>query len=86
MESRSTSTTTRTRTSTGIKGLNRRWVLFKRLIKRESLRWKFLGKWKRLNLQISFFDDVLFKIVSVFEAVVLVATACFFFLCCGCHF
>ncbi|KAL5771995.1 hypothetical protein ACOSP7_011600 [Xanthoceras sorbifolium] len=67
----------------------KRWMLFKRLLKRESWRWKFLGssfKWKRLNFHLSFIDDLLFKFVSVFEAVVLVATLCFFFLCCGCHF
>ncbi|WRX27559.1 hypothetical protein QQP08_020046, partial [Theobroma cacao] len=43
----------------------KRWVLFKRLIKKESWRWKFLGsafKWKRLNIQLSFVDDVLFRI------------------------
>ncbi|WOG84998.1 hypothetical protein DCAR_0104184 [Daucus carota subsp. sativus] len=33
-----------------------------------------------------FVNDVLFKIVSVFEGVVLVSTLCIFFLCCGCHF
>jgi hypothetical protein len=29
---------------------------------------------------------LLFKIISVLEAIVLVITLCFFFLCCGCHF
>ncbi|KAJ4837196.1 hypothetical protein Tsubulata_028138 [Turnera subulata] len=58
---------------------------------KDSWRWKlkYLGsafKWKRVNLQLSFFDDVLFKIVSVLEAIVLVASLAFFFLCCGCHF
>ncbi|CAI0475104.1 unnamed protein product [Linum tenue] len=66
--------------------------LFRRLkFNKESLRWrwKFLTsvfKWKRVNLQISLVDDVLFKIVSVLEAIVLVATLSFFYLCCGCHF
>ncbi|KAG5235203.1 DUF561 domain-containing [Salix suchowensis] len=58
---------------------------------KDSWRWrlKFLGsafKWKRLNIHISFFDDLIFKLVSVLEAIVLVITVCFFFLCCGCHF
>ncbi|KAJ6894989.1 hypothetical protein NC652_028663 [Populus alba x Populus x berolinensis] len=65
--------------------------LFKRLKLKESWGWrlKFMGsafKWKRLNLQLSFFDDLIFKLVSVLEAIVLVITLCFFFLCCGCHF
>ena len=66
-----------------------RWIFFKRLRMQTAWRWKFLGsafKWKRLNLQLSFVDDVLFRILSVFEAIVLVATLCFFYLCCGCHF
>ncbi|XP_044497539.1 uncharacterized protein LOC123219598 [Mangifera indica] len=71
--------------SSGTKS-SKRWVLFRGLIKKESLTWKFLGKWKRLNLQLSFIDDICFKFLSVFEAVVLVSTLCFFFLCCGCHF
>ncbi|CAK7350247.1 unnamed protein product [Dovyalis caffra] len=69
----------------------RKMWLFKRLKLKESWRWrlKFLGsafKWKRLNIQLSFFDDLIFKIVSVLEAIVLVIPLCFFFLCCGCHF
>ncbi|KAJ9135892.1 hypothetical protein P3X46_033017 [Hevea brasiliensis] len=64
--------------------------LFRKLKVKESWRWRwrFLGsafKWKRKHFQLSFVDDVLFKIVSVFEAIVLVATLCFFYLCCGCH-
>jgi hypothetical protein len=65
-----------------------RWSFFKRL-RSERQRWSFFGsgfKWRRLNLQLSFVDDVLFRILSVFEAIVLVATLCFFYLCCGCHF
>ncbi|KAG6419314.1 hypothetical protein SASPL_121531 [Salvia splendens] len=46
-----------------------------------GLRWK-----KRFNLHLWFIDDVLFKVVSAFEAVCLVSALCFFFLCCGCHF
>ncbi|CAI0406821.1 unnamed protein product, partial [Linum tenue] len=50
---------------------------------KESLRWrrKFLTstlKWKRVNLQISLVDNVLFKVASVLEAIVLVATLSFF--------
>ncbi|KAB2007623.1 hypothetical protein ERO13_D10G040100v2 [Gossypium hirsutum] len=70
----------------------KRWMLFKRLMKKELWRWKFLGsafKWKKmpsLNIHLSFIDDVLFKIASVLEAIFLVSTLCFFYLCCGCHF
>ncbi|CAA3000896.1 AF211538_1Avr9 Cf-9 rapidly elicited 180, partial [Olea europaea subsp. europaea] len=53
-------------------------------------RWKFKSstglRWKRrFSLHLWFVDDILFKIVSIFEAIILVATLCFFFLCCGCH-
>ncbi|GLU22703.1 hypothetical protein SLE2022_387590 [Rubroshorea leprosula] len=62
---------------------NKRWALFKRL----SLRLKLLGSaFKGKRLHLSFMDDVLFRIVSVFEAIVLVVALCFFYLCCGCHF
>ncbi|KAF3449907.1 hypothetical protein FNV43_RR05986 [Rhamnella rubrinervis] len=68
----------------------KRWLLFfKRLRKQPAWRWKLFGsafKWKRLNIQVSFVDDVLFKIVSVFEAIVLVINVSFFYLCCGCSF
>lgn len=69
-----------------------RWAIFKRSLRRESRKMKLLGsafKWMRLrrtNLPISFLDDLLFKIVSILEAVVLVVSLCFFFLCFGCHF
>jgi hypothetical protein len=66
-----------------------RWMFFKRL-RRETWRWNLVGtafKWRRMNLlQMSFLDDMIFRILSVFEAIVLVATLCFFYLCCGCHF
>lgn len=63
---------------------------FKRL-RKETLRLKFLlpslFKWKRLSaLQVSFMDNVVFKVLSAFEAIVLVFRACFFYLCCGCNF
>ena len=45
-----------------------------------GLRWK-----RRFTLHSWFVDVILFKIVSFFEAVVLVGTLCFFYLCCGCH-
>ncbi|CAA3014509.1 AF211538_1Avr9 Cf-9 rapidly elicited 180, partial [Olea europaea subsp. europaea] len=56
-----------------------------------SSRWKFKSstglRWKtRFSLRLLFVDNILFKIVSIFEAIILVATLCFFFLCCGCHF
>ncbi|CAN1230643.1 hypothetical protein LINGRAPRIM_LOCUS1483 [Linum grandiflorum] len=34
----------------------------------------------------SLVDDLIFKVVSAVEAVVLVAAVSFFYLCCGCHF
>ncbi|KAJ7968901.1 putative Transmembrane protein [Quillaja saponaria] len=61
---------------------------FKKL-RKESWRLKFLGsalKRKRLNLPVSFMKDVIFKVVSVFEAIVLVMNLAFFYLCCGCSF
>ncbi|KAM3284717.1 hypothetical protein P3S67_023516 [Capsicum chacoense] len=58
-----------------------------------SLRWRFKNlssglRWKskRLyKLRYWIVDCFLFKIVSVFEAIFLVSTLAFFFLCCGCH-
>ncbi|KAK8664590.1 hypothetical protein V6N13_084371 [Hibiscus sabdariffa] len=57
----------------------KRLVSFKRLMKRDSWKWKSLVsafKWKRLSLRIgfSFIDDLIFKVVSVFEAIFLVST------------
>lgn len=46
-----------------------------------GVRWK-----KKFNLHLWLVDSFLFKIVSVFEAIVLVSKLCFFFVCCGCHF
>ncbi|XP_035544743.1 uncharacterized protein LOC108990492 [Juglans regia] len=66
-----------------------RWISFKKL-RGQNWRWKFFFgsafRWKRLNLKLSFVDDLLFRIASLFEAIVLVARLCFFYLCCGCHF
>ncbi|XAR72449.1 hypothetical protein NMG60_11019089 [Bertholletia excelsa] len=39
-----------------------------------------------LRWKLWFVDGFLFKIVSIFEAIALVAALCFFYLCCGCHF
>ncbi|OIT28759.1 PREDICTED: uncharacterized protein LOC109212246 [Nicotiana attenuata] len=58
-----------------------------------SLRWRFKNlssglRWKskRLyKLRYWIVDCLLFKIVSVFEAIFLVSTLAFFYLCCGCH-
>ncbi|XP_041023078.1 uncharacterized protein LOC121264094 [Juglans microcarpa x Juglans regia] len=70
-----------------------RWISFKKQ-RGETWRSKFFFgsafksafRWKRLNLKLSFVDDLLFRIASVFEAIVLVTRLCFFYLCCGCHF
>lgn len=44
-------------------------------------------KLKRVNaIRRSFFDGLIFKIISLFEGVVLLSSVCFFFLCYGCHF
>ncbi|KAJ1385318.1 putative transmembrane protein [Sesbania bispinosa] len=49
--------------------------------------WRFSAfRWKRLDLQTTIMDTVVFKILSVAEAVVLVSTLCFFYVCCGCKF
>lgn len=77
-----------------MEGKKRSWF-FKRLQKKESSigsgRLKFLWsaafKWKRLtNLPASFMDNVVFKVVSAFEAILLVLSVSFFYLCCGCKF
>ncbi|PRQ20573.1 hypothetical protein RchiOBHm_Chr7g0229651 [Rosa chinensis] len=69
----------------------KRWFLFRRSMRKESwsVRWKYLGsafKFRPVNLQLSFYDNVVFKIVSVFEAIVLELSIAFFYLCCGCSF
>lgn len=45
------------------------------------------GKWKRVEiiLQEEIVDRVVYKVMYVVEALVLVSTLCFFYLCCGCH-
>ncbi|GFP94913.1 hypothetical protein PHJA_001635700 [Phtheirospermum japonicum] len=67
---------------------------FKRLNKKGGgggvRRWKLKTsagfRWKRkFNLHYWLVDVILFKIVSIFEAIFLVAKLCFFFLCCGCR-
>ncbi len=42
-------------------------------------------RWKRLDFQTIVIKGVVFKMLSVVEAVVLVSTLCFFYLCCGCN-
>ncbi|CAH2038751.1 unnamed protein product [Thlaspi arvense] len=43
-------------------------------------------KWKPVEiLQTEIVDGVVFKVMYVVEAVVVVSTLCFFYLCCGCH-
>jgi len=63
-------------------------MLWLKKMKKEIWPWKFsVFRWKRLDhLQTTFMDTVVFRILSVAEAVVLVSTVCFFYLCCGCHF
>ncbi|XP_074334738.1 uncharacterized protein LOC141672135 [Apium graveolens] len=73
----------------------------KRVGKKSGGSFRRFGRWKKRwmfskssssssssysRLPSWFVNDFLFKIVSVFEGVVLVSTLCFFFLCCGCHF
>ncbi|KAF3444994.1 hypothetical protein FNV43_RR14687 [Rhamnella rubrinervis] len=56
-------------------------------VSKELWPWKFsVFRWKRREFQPNIVDDVVFKILYVVEAVVLVSTLCFFYLCCGCHF
>ncbi|CAN4080169.1 unnamed protein product [Withania somnifera] len=58
-----------------------------------SLRWRFKNmcsglRWKSkrfYKMRYWIVDCFLFKIVSVFEAIFLVSTLAFFYLCCGCH-
>ncbi|KAL6991422.1 hypothetical protein U1Q18_009534 [Sarracenia purpurea var. burkii] len=57
----------------GKKGARSRWWRFRS----SGFRWKLRLGW--------FVDGFLFKIISTFEAVILVSTLCFFYLCCGCH-
>ncbi|CAB4273936.1 hypothetical protein PRUPE_3G175200 [Prunus persica] len=61
------------------------WSL-KKVISKELWPRKFsVFKWKRLDFQTTIVDDVVFKVLSAVEVVVLVSTLCFFYLCCGCH-
>ncbi|KAF9621355.1 hypothetical protein IFM89_020014 [Coptis chinensis] len=68
---------------------NKRW--FSKKINKESWPWsrKLFTKhrfgWKRIEFQSKFLDSVLFRIISVLEAIALVAVLCFFFCCCGGH-
>ncbi|ESW18327.1 hypothetical protein PHAVU_006G031600 [Phaseolus vulgaris] len=40
---------------------------------------------KRLHIHTTIVDNVVYKIVSIVEGVVIVSTLCVFYLCCGCH-
>ncbi|EYU43274.1 hypothetical protein ABFS82_08G130800 [Erythranthe guttata] len=57
------------------------WRWRRKSSRSDGFRWK-----KKFNLYHWIVDSLLFRIVSVLEAVVLVSRLCFFFLCCGCHF
>ncbi|PIN20268.1 hypothetical protein CDL12_07031 [Handroanthus impetiginosus] len=59
-------------------GSSRAWR--QKLKSSTGFRWK-----KKFNLHLWLVDGLLFKIVSTFEAIVLVSKLLFFFLCCGCH-
>ncbi|KAK4751151.1 hypothetical protein SAY87_004633 [Trapa incisa] len=59
----------------------KRLALLKKLRKGAAMRWKKMAT----SIRVSIFDTVLFKVVSVVEAIALVSTLCFFYLCCGCH-
>ncbi|ESW30935.1 hypothetical protein PHAVU_002G194700 [Phaseolus vulgaris] len=62
---------------------------FLKRLKGESMRWNYLRaafNWKRLSSPASFFNNVAFKILSLFEAVFLILIAAFFYLMCGCRF
>ncbi|KAK4778814.1 hypothetical protein SAY86_006342 [Trapa natans] len=59
----------------------KRVAMLKRLRKGAAMKWKKMAT----SLRVSIFENFLFKIVSVLEAVALVSTLCFFYLCCGCH-
>ncbi|KAJ8774042.1 hypothetical protein K2173_009473 [Erythroxylum novogranatense] len=78
------------KSKSGSGGKRRRLWMFGKLKLKGAWRWRWsfwksAFKWKRHTFQLSLIDDLMFKIVSVFEAIVLVANLCFFYLCCGCH-
>ncbi|XP_013696149.2 uncharacterized protein LOC103827739 [Brassica rapa] len=62
--------------------------MFKTRKERTRLKFLRLGglKWKRLNLKMSIFETLKYRIMSIIEAMVLVSKLGFFFLCCGCRF
>ncbi|OMP07637.1 hypothetical protein COLO4_07174 [Corchorus olitorius] len=65
------------------------WSLKKLVVGKESKwPWKFSAsafKWKRNDFQMKIVDNLVFRVLYVVEAIVLVSTLCFFYLCCGCH-
>ncbi|KAK1420302.1 hypothetical protein QVD17_21797 [Tagetes erecta] len=67
-------------------------LFFKRLHskKRKGGIWKKIGNSglrlkTKFNIREWFMDRVIFKFLSFFEAVAMVSTLCFFYLCCGGH-
>ncbi|ERN09174.1 hypothetical protein AMTRI_Chr03g48470 [Amborella trichopoda] len=46
--------------------------------KQREFQWSYL-------FHLGIIDDFVFKIVAIFESIVLIAILCFFFLCCGCN-
>ncbi|PKA61230.1 hypothetical protein AXF42_Ash006127 [Apostasia shenzhenica] len=64
---------------------------FKRLRRRRSCQWQLKlsisrsWRWLRLSLGFSVVEDVAFRVISVLEAVALLASISCFFLCCGCR-
>ncbi|XVE72359.1 hypothetical protein DITRI_Ditri11bG0033200 [Diplodiscus trichospermus] len=63
------------------------WSLKKVVGKESFWPWKLSSafKWKPLDFQMKIVDNLVFRVLYVVEAIVLVSTLCFFYLCCGCH-
>ncbi|KAL8046794.1 hypothetical protein ABFX02_08G196700 [Erythranthe guttata] len=51
-------------------------------VRKEWWRLRLKSKTKNMSLIV---DEIIFKIVYVFEPIVLVSTLCFFYISCGCH-
>ncbi|XP_077249531.1 uncharacterized protein LOC143889242 [Tasmannia lanceolata] len=50
--------------------------------------WRFgrsVFGWKHLKLKVCTMDDILFRILSVVEAIIVVSGLIFFYFCCGCR-
>ncbi|KAE9606317.1 hypothetical protein Lalb_Chr10g0106611 [Lupinus albus] len=59
------------------------WWL-KKVMRKEYLSCVF--RWKRLHVQTTIMDTIIFKILSLVEPIVLLSTLCFFYFCYGGHF